>query len=173
MQEVKTCQVYEDQQGKRWSVIRVEGRVARVLPDVGPAINVHVTDFLAAHRLVMQDGQPVSPPAPPALKVGDVVRLKCGGPPMVVNETAERYNESIKDDKHTHGPCWSTPPRSPMPTGQVRAMWHSADGEILREWFDPALLVPAAVAMDLVSGDGWADQEGYREILKEMTGKKQ
>lgn len=107
---------------KELQIVPVRRDSSSHAPMVG--IDVDTKRFLAAHRFVgsiLTDGRthyeepPVPAPRTPSFGVGDVVRLKCGGPPMVVADLADEH--------------------------KVLCHWHDAEGHILDRWISTAVLI--------------------------------
>lgn len=132
-------QVWRDQDGVLWEVDWRDGEEACVFlahfkrtdPD-RHVTRVDVRRFVASHRLVKEaDGSPAPPTPAPEFRVGDVVRLRCGGPPMVVASIGHDVSEGRLG---------------------VRLSWHLADGSIGSGVVPNVLLVPApSAAADVVS----------------------
>lgn len=155
MRDVIPGQVWEDKQGNRMKLVTMpDGTVgarsvfhpnhptrAGQFKEHYPAIGINPVVFAQHHDLVEEPGgievKPPTPPPAPEFRVGDVVRLKCGGPPMVVVGVQPSHDNRLV----------------------VRTCWHCADGNVTGNEFHPEVLVPSAVAMDLGAGDACVDRD--------------
>jgi hypothetical protein len=158
MPEVKVGQKWMDRRGQVGTIVKgqLSDQIMVGFPD-SPFIVIDPEQFARHHTLVEDvGGAAPPPPAPPDFKVGDVVRLKCGGPPMVVADTAARYNATLTDEESKEDPNamigWGYR-RTPMKADEVRVSWHDADGKLTGACLSSALLVPSAAAVDLQPGE--------------------
>ena len=84
----------------------------------GPKLSVSSTKFLRTARKEKV-------PKPEPLKVGDVVRLKCGGPAMVITSV------------------WENGEGKPKVPDDIMTIWHKEDGTVCERQFPRVSLAPA------------------------------
>lgn len=196
MRDVIPGQVWEDKQGNRMKLVTMpDGTVgarsvfhpnhptrAGQFKEHYPAIGINPVVFAQHHDLVEEPGgievKPPTPPPAPEFRVGDVVRLKCGGPPMVVSDTAALYNAREFDEKgepkRPRG-GWMFADSEPMDVDKVQCLWHKDNGEMTWTWIRATLL--ARTYVDLVLADKpneWTEtsslEQSFRDVMQAVKG---
>ena len=140
MHQMTKGQRWIDREGAAYDVVDVGAGMAKVremMRPNTPTITVDAVTFARTHKLVADaDGNEVKPPAPPPLQPGDVVRLRCGGPPMVVSSIDEKgpaFRGFLPSEKQPL-PFVGDPPMAVL-------VWHADNGAILLACVATALLV--------------------------------
>ena len=71
--------------------------------------------------------------------IGDLVRLKCGGPSMVI--VPPNAPSIWREDKTSTG---TPPPELPLPEGYYRCVWVSTNGHVTEGVFHRTSIQPAS-----------------------------